>query len=200
MFFATIPAVLWIDSLGRRPVLIAGAIGMALCHFIIAILFAQCGHDWPAYPAAGWAAVAMVWLFVVHFGYSWGPCGWILISEIWPMSVRAKGIALGASSNWMNNFIIGQVTPNMLEKMTWGTYVFFGVITAVGAVFIWLGVPETKRLSLEEMDIVFGGAGENMAAVDRERMEGIRRDIGLDEATRGLGEGESGSEGEKEKE
>lgn len=46
----------------------------------------------------------MVWLFVVHFGYSWGPCAWIITSEVWPLSVRSYGTALGASSNWMNNF------------------------------------------------------------------------------------------------
>jgi hypothetical protein len=43
----------------------------------------------------------MVWLFVVHFGYSWGPCAWIIVAEIWPLSNRPYGIALGASSNWM---------------------------------------------------------------------------------------------------
>src|SRR5690606_19619793 len=62
MFLATIPAVLYIDQLGRKPVLITGAIGMAICHFIIAILFAQYSDNWPAHSAAGWAAVAMVWL------------------------------------------------------------------------------------------------------------------------------------------
>ena len=42
----------------------------------------------------------MVWLFVIHFGYSWGPCAWIVVAEIWPLSNRPYGIALGASSNW----------------------------------------------------------------------------------------------------
>lgn len=51
--------------------------------------------------AAGWAAVAMVWLFAAHFGWSWGPCAWILVAEVWPLSSRPYGIALGASSNWM---------------------------------------------------------------------------------------------------
>jgi hypothetical protein len=60
-------------------------------------------------------------------------------------------VALGGSSNWMNNFIVGQVTPDMLEGITYGTYILFGLLTLMGAGFIWFFVPETKRLSLEEM-------------------------------------------------
>jgi len=65
-----------------------------------AAITAKNQYQWPTHQSAGWAAVAMVWLFVIHFGYSWGPCAWIVISEIWPLSNRSYGIALGASSNW----------------------------------------------------------------------------------------------------
>lgn len=109
MFIATIPSVLYIDKIGRKPILTVGAIGMATCHIIIAAIVARDRDSWPDHKAAGWAAVAMVWLFVIHFGYSWGPCAWIIVAEIWPLSNRPYGIALGASSNWMNNFIVGQV-------------------------------------------------------------------------------------------
>jgi MFS family permease len=105
MFIATVPAVLWIDRVGRKPVLTIGAIGMATCHIIIAIIFARNADRWHEQQAAGWAAVCMVWLFVIHFGYSWGPCAWIIVAEIWPLSSRPYGVALGASSNWMNNFM-----------------------------------------------------------------------------------------------
>ena len=104
MEIATIPAVVYVDRIGRKPILISGAIGMATCHMIIAIITAKDQNDWPAHRGAGWAAVVMVWLFVFFFGYSWGPCAWIVIAEIWPISQRPYGIALGASSNWMNNF------------------------------------------------------------------------------------------------
>ncbi|KAF9886813.1 hypothetical protein FE257_011060 [Aspergillus nanangensis] len=180
MFLATIPAVIWVDKLGRKPVLFVGAIGMATCHFIIAAIFGQNENQWDTHPAAGWAAVAMVWLFVVHFGYSWGPCAWIIIAEIWPLSVRAKGTALGASANWMNNFIVGQVTPDMLADIRYGTYIFFGLITFLGALFIAFFVPETKQLSLEEMDVIFGSEGT--AVSDFERQAEISREIGLDDA------------------
>ena len=151
MFIATIPAVLYIDQVGRKPVLAIGAIGMATCHIIIAVIVARNQNNWADQQASGWAAVCMVWLFVIHFGYSWGPCAWILIAEIWPLSSRPYGVSLGASSNWMNNFIVGQVTPDMLSGITYGTYILFGVLTYMGAAFVWFVLPETKRLSLEEM-------------------------------------------------
>ncbi|OHE91507.1 hypothetical protein CORC01_13203 [Colletotrichum orchidophilum] len=177
MFIATIPAVLWIDRVGRKPVLSIGAIGMGTCHIIIAVILAKNIDRFDQQPAAGWAAVCMVWLFVVHFGYSWGPCAWIIIAEVWPLSTRPYGVSLGASSNWMNNFIVGQVTPDMLTSINYGTYILFGLLTYLGAAFIWFVVPETKRLSLEEMDLVFGSEGT--AAADFERMEEINNEIGL---------------------
>jgi hypothetical protein len=69
MFLATVPAVLWVDRLGRKPVLTVGALGMATCHIIIAVIVAKDQKDWASHSAAGWAACAMVWLFVIHFGY-----------------------------------------------------------------------------------------------------------------------------------
>jgi MFS family permease len=59
MLIATIPAILYIDNIGRRPALALGAIGMALCHFIIAIIYARNEHQWPTHQAAGWAAIVM---------------------------------------------------------------------------------------------------------------------------------------------
>ncbi|KAF6228442.1 hypothetical protein HO133_008172 [Letharia lupina] len=82
MFLATIPAVLYVDKLGRNPVLLTGAVGMAICHTILAILFGINQHQWGTHEAARWAAVTMVWLLVVNFGYSWGPCGRVVISEM----------------------------------------------------------------------------------------------------------------------
>ncbi|KAK3070329.1 hypothetical protein LTR53_010656 [Teratosphaeriaceae sp. CCFEE 6253] len=182
MWLATIPAVMYVDKLGRKPILVSGAIGMGVCHLIVAGIMASFQKDWPHHVGAGWAAVVMVWIFVVFFGYSWGPCAWIVIAEIWPISQRPYGIALGASSNWMNNFIVGQVTPQMFTAITYGTFILFGLLIMMGAAFIYFFFPETKGLSLEEMDVLFGSVG--VAAADAERMREINREVGLDDAVR----------------
>ncbi|KAF5367496.1 hypothetical protein D9758_003744 [Tetrapyrgos nigripes] len=71
MCIATIPAVIWIDQVGRRPILISGAFLMAACHLIVAILTGLFHDSWDSHVAAGWAACAMVWLFAIGFGYRW---------------------------------------------------------------------------------------------------------------------------------
>lgn len=179
MFLATIPAVIWVDSVGRKPVLVSGALLMAACHLTIAVLIGLYHNSWPEHKAAGWAACALVWVFAMGFGYSWGPCSWIVVAEIWPLSVRGKGLSISASSNWMNNFIVGQVTPTMLKHIGFGTFVFFGSFSFLGALFILFFVPETKGLTLEEMDDVFGSEG--LAVADQERQLAIEKRIGLDQ-------------------
>ncbi|KAF8149903.1 general substrate transporter [Crassisporium funariophilum] len=178
MFLATIPAVIWVDKVGRKPVLVSGAFVMAGCHFIVAILTGLFHDSWKTSVSAGWVACVFVWIFAIGFGYSWGPCAWILVAEIWPLSVRGKGLSIAASSNWMNNFIVGQVTPTMLEHLGFGTFVFFGVFSLLGGLFVMFFVPETKGLTLEEMDDVFGSS-EGLAAADQERQDAIFRRLGL---------------------
>ncbi|OCH94351.1 general substrate transporter [Obba rivulosa] len=178
MFLATIPAVIWVDKVGRKPVLVSGAFIMAACHIIVAVLTGLFHNSWDTHRVAGWVACVFVWIFAMAFGYSWGPCAWILVAEIWPLSVRGKGISIAASSNWMNNFIVGQVTPTMLNKINFGTFVFFGAFSFAGGLFIMFFVPETKNLTLEEMDELFGSEG--LAVADQERQAAIEKRIGLD--------------------
>jgi len=196
MFLTTIPAVIWVDQVGRKPVLVSGAFLMAACHIIIAILTGLFHNSWGTHKVQGWVACVFVWIFAMGFGYSWGPCAWIIVAEIWPMSVRGKGMSIAASSNWMNNFIVGQVTPTMLTHLGFGTFVFFGAFSFIGGVFVWLFVPETKGLSLEEMDTVFGDS-VGTAIADRERQARINKSLGLD--AYGHGDTESGARASDEK-
>jgi MFS family permease len=95
MFLATIPAVMYVDMLGRKPVLIADVIGIASCHLIVAGISSAFEDSWESRSGAWWASLVMIWLFVIHFGCSWGPCSWIVIAEIWPLLNRPYSIALG---------------------------------------------------------------------------------------------------------
>lgn len=84
-FVFTIPAVLWVDNVGRKKILLAGAIGMAACHFIVAGISGSYHGDWDNHRAAGWVAVAFVWIFSANFGYSWG---YVLFSLHFVVSLR----------------------------------------------------------------------------------------------------------------
>ena len=79
----------------------------------------------------------------------------------------------------------------MISGISYGTYLIFGILTFGGAAFVWFFVPETKRLTLEEMDVIFGSEGT--AQADFERMEEINKEIGLDTLLRGAGSGGSGA-------
>ena len=59
----------------------------------------------------------------------------------------------------MSNFIVGQITPDLIEDITYGTFIFFGLLTTGGVIFVFFFVPETKRVGLEEMDVIFGTQG-----------------------------------------
>ncbi|PLW41957.1 hypothetical protein PCANC_11068 [Puccinia coronata f. sp. avenae] len=102
---------LFIDKVGRRPLLLLGSVMMAICHFSVAILIRQYSSDWAHHQSAGWAGVVFLLLYMVIFGVSWGPIPWAMPSEIFPSSLRAKGVAVSTMSNWINNFIIGLITP-----------------------------------------------------------------------------------------
>lgn len=172
----TIPAIMVLDKLGRKPMLLVGAFGMLSTMIIVAVLASQYQDDWPGHPVAGWAAVVMIWLYIMNFAYSWGPVSWTLIAEVFPLSTRAKGTSIAASANWMNNFVIALVTPTILSEISWGLYVIFAAFLMLGIVFVWFFVPETKGKTLEEMDQVFGAQTSHE---DLERLGAVQREVGL---------------------
>ncbi|KAL2812569.1 general substrate transporter [Aspergillus cavernicola] len=177
MFLATIPAVLWVDNFGRKSILIAGGIGMAASHFIVAGITGSFSDNWPAHRGAGWVAVVFIWIYAICFGFSWGPVAWIIISEVFPLGLRAKGVSIGGQSNWLNNFAVAMATSPFLSTSQFGAFIFFGALTTIGVIWVYFFVPETKGRTLEEMDELFGSVG--LAQADAERKARIEREIGL---------------------
>lgn len=82
------------DAFGRKPLLMAGSVCMFISHFIIAILVGLYSSNWQAHSAAGWTSVAFLFFYMLSFGASWGPVPWAMPAEIFPSSLRGKGVAL----------------------------------------------------------------------------------------------------------
>jgi MFS family permease len=179
----TLPSVLFLDNFGRKTFLIVGAIGMCCCHVVVAAVDGTYEDQWALNKgkakAQGWVSIAFIWLFAVNFAYSWGPVAWVITQEIFPNSMRSRGVSIVASTNWMFNFIIGLTTRDMIKSMKYGTYIFFAFFSGMGGVFVWLFAPETKNKTLEELDVFFGGDIDSIAAKDRERMQRINESLGL---------------------
>lgn len=148
-------SIFFMDHIGRRPLLMWGSAAMCISHVVVAVLVGLYSSDWPANQDKAWAGVSFIFIYMVSFGLSWGPVPWAMPSEVFPSSLRAKGVALSTCSNWINNFIIGLITPPLIQNTGFGTYVFFGVLCLLSGIWTYLFVPETAHRSLEEMDAVF---------------------------------------------
>ncbi|CAG8921657.1 unnamed protein product [Penicillium salamii] len=162
------------DVLGRRKLLIGGAVLMAVSHIIIAVLVGLYSSDWPAHKAEGWVSVAFLMFYMLSFGATWGPIPWALPSEIFPSSLRAKGVALSTCSNWLNNFIIGLITPPLVQDTGYGAYVFFAVFCVLAGLWTFFFVPETKGRTLEQMDHVFK---DNSSESEKEKRAAIEAQL-----------------------
>ncbi|KAJ2918559.1 hypothetical protein MD484_g1907, partial [Candolleomyces efflorescens] len=178
MLIATVPTVLYLDRVGRKPTLIVGALAMGVCHAIIAGLSGSYQDSWLTHKAAGWVACVFVWIYSVAFAMSFGPVSWVFCAEIFPLRSRSKGLSLTASSSWANSFIVGMATPSMLANLRFGTYIFFAGWCFLGAAFCCF-IPETAGHSLEDMDVAFGDSGKD-SEEDKERMARINAEIGYD--------------------
>lgn len=148
------------DSLGRRWSLIWTGIGQALTMLYIGIFILvvrpTIGGE---VTASGYVALVCVFLFAVIYQFGWGPVTWIYISEIATARLRATNVSYAVAMTWLVNFAVSFSVPHMLQNMGpggFGTYIFFASFCFAMAVFVWFFVPETKGLSLEDMNELFG--------------------------------------------
>ncbi|KAL1995553.1 hypothetical protein VTN49DRAFT_1740 [Thermomyces lanuginosus] len=171
---STLPALFWIDKVGRRVLLMAGAIGTCISLVIVGGIIGAYGSDLVNHKAAGWAGIAFIYIYDINFSYSFAPIGWVLPSEIFNLSIRSKAISITTSATWMCNFIIGLVTPDMLETIKWGTYIFFAAFCLIAFLFTYFFIPETRGKTLEDMDLIFG---DTAAHEEKERIVHIEAQL-----------------------
>lgn len=151
----TIVAILLVDRIGRRIMLLVGSVGMTVTLGMMSLAFSFGTLD-----AAGsvtlpdpWATVALICAngFVVFFGATWGPLVWVLLGEMFPNSIRAGALAVAAAAQWAANFFISTTFPAFAEiglTFAYGFYAFFALLSFF---FVYFKVAETKGKELEEM-------------------------------------------------
>ncbi|KAM7522159.1 hypothetical protein LguiA_012061 [Lonicera macranthoides] len=145
-FLMTGIAVLKVDDLGRKPLLIGGVSGIALSLFLLSAYYKFLG----GYP---FVAVAALLLYVGCYQISFGPISWLMVSEIFPLRTRGKGISLAVLTNFGSNAIVTFAFSPLKEFLgAENLFLLFGAIALISLVFVLISVPETKGLSLEEIE------------------------------------------------
>ncbi|KAG5653194.1 hypothetical protein H0H81_001822 [Sphagnurus paluster] len=184
----------FVESLGRRLSLIISSFGMGTLFFIIGAILkthppvaAKPGQEINPPPASK-AMAAMLYIYVCFYSMGWGPLPWVYVSDIFPTRTRHYGLALASASQWLWNFVVSKVTPQMITNLGYKIFLMFGTINVAAMGTFAFFIPETKGRSLEDMDVIFG-------AVDaRERADNIARRERENERGAGAGPG-AGAEG-----
>ena len=107
--------------------------------------------------ACGIIAIIMLFLFNFFFAVGLLAIPWLLPAEYAPLAIRTKAAALAAASNWIFTFLVVEITPVSIHSIGWRTYVYFAVFNAAFLPLIWWFYPETRNLSLEQIDKLFTG-------------------------------------------
>jgi SP family sugar:H+ symporter-like MFS transporter len=153
---ATIPAIMLIDRIGRKPLLLWGSIGMAVTLGAMAAVFGAAAVGAEGKPllthAAAVTGLIAANLYIVAFGVSWGPVMWVLLGEMFPNQVRGAALAVSGATNWVANFAVTVTFLPMLGAFgLGGAYAFYAIAAAISLPFVWAAVRETKGKTLEQM-------------------------------------------------
>jgi len=153
----TIIAVLILDKVGRRPLLTIGTIGCILSLVVLGVFFASSSLQ----HSASWIALVCLIVYIASFAIGLGPVFWLMISEIFPLSVRSPAMSVSTVGNWSSNFLVSSfflsLTTAITKQGTFWLYAGFGVLALI---FFFARVPETKDRSLEEIGHELGAEGE----------------------------------------
>lgn len=161
----TIPAIIFVDKIGRRILLIIGGIIMFTSMSVTTCLIADyiprhcnvtshyCAYDPPPEIIAN-TIVGSIYVFVAGYSFSWAPIPWIYCTEIFPLTMRAKATSLTTAANWAANFVISFLIPLLFIHIYYGIFIIFFVFCALMTGIIYFLYPETKNQHLEWSDLV----------------------------------------------
>ncbi|PGH23700.1 hypothetical protein AJ80_02306 [Polytolypa hystricis UAMH7299] len=185
-----------VDRIGRRKPMMWGSFGLGLSMMLISILLSFKGSGVEKTTAT--ASVAFFFTYMLIFGASVNCIPWVYVPEILPLHARAKGTAVGVSSNWLWNFVIVMITPVIINRLQWKAYLIFMCTNFSFIPLVYFFYPETANLTLEEIDYLFTEPGvsprkvaERFQKEHREkRRNGSGSENGGSEEVGSLGEGE----------
>ncbi|MFC8315941.1 sugar porter family MFS transporter [Gordonia sp. NPDC057258] len=154
----TFVAILFVDRIGRRKLLLGGSVGMFIGLLMACIAFTQqIGEGENITLPDPWGVVALIGanLFVVAFAATWGPVMWVMLGEMFPNRIRGVALGVCTAVNWVANFTISMLFPPMTEAVGLGIiYGFFAFCAAASFFYVLRKVEETKGMELEQMDSV----------------------------------------------
>ncbi len=152
----TMVAVLLLDKVGRRRLLLIGTVGLTVAIIFLGVFFAS---SWLQQYASYLALVALI-VYIASFAVGLGPVFWLMISEIYPMGIRSKAMSLATVLNWAANFVVAGTFLSLISLITrQGAFFLFGFLGILAIAFFAWKVPETKDKSLEQLQHELVGDG-----------------------------------------
>lgn len=151
---ATVVAIVLIDRVGRRILLLSGSVGMFISLVIVCIGFSTARIvDGEPQLDGMWGPVTLVGanLFVVAFAVSWGPVVWVLLGEMFPNRIRGIALSVCASANWFAGVLLNFSFPSLRDISLPGSYALYALMALLSFLLVFFGVGETNGRSLEEM-------------------------------------------------
>ncbi|PSR71955.1 hypothetical protein PHLCEN_2v12165 [Hermanssonia centrifuga] len=173
----TLNATWMVERLGRKAILIGGALGQAACMLAVSLVgtLTPTTSDGGKSTSVSIAIVFLLFLFIVFYKPSWGATVWVYSSEIFSMQTRAAGVAMASQTQNVANAILQQAFPVFLNNDGFKAFFFFFAFNIFLALFCFFLLPETKGVALEDIDALFGG--------ENHRVQGkaIADDLAVDE-------------------